>query len=103
MQNTSQSTLQQILIEVQLLSRQSRCWLSVEDVANYLDLKVNTIYKYVNDNRIPFKKIPGSSKLIFSRWEIDAWLENGSNGQYKIEEAKTEANRILEEIRGKSF
>ena len=98
MQNTSQSTLQQILIEVQLLGRQSRCWLSVEDVAKYLDLKVNTIYKYVNEKRIPFKKIPGSSKLIFSRREIDSWLENGGTGHHKITEAETEANRILQEV-----
>ena len=98
MQNTSQSTLQQILIEVQLLSRQSRCWLSVEDVANYLDLKVNTIYKYVNEKRIPFKKIPGSSKLIFSRREIDSWLENGGDMHHKIAEAETEANRILQKL-----
>jgi len=94
----SKNILEQILIEVQSLRRENRRWLSVEDVADYLNLKVNTIYRYVTENRIPYKKIPGSSKLIFSRREIDAWLDNDRDDNLRLSEAKSEASRIMNAV-----
>ncbi|NIR49635.1 helix-turn-helix domain-containing protein [candidate division KSB1 bacterium] len=95
--------MQQILLELQSLRRENSRWLSVEDVADYLNLKVNTIYRYVTEHRIPYKKIPGSSKLIFSRREIDTWLETDSSDDPKIHEAKTQANRILNEVQSRGL
>lgn len=52
-------------------------WLSVKEVADYLGLKESTIYQYVNERRIPFYKVPGSSAVRFKRSEIDEWMASG--------------------------
>ena len=93
-----QELLNDILGELKSMRRHNRNWLNVEDVADYLGLKTNTIYQYINQNRIPFRKVPGSSRLIFSRDEIDSWIETGLSNDQQSEVAKTEASRIWDEL-----
>jgi len=64
--------------------------MSVDQLSDYLGLKKNTIYQYVFKNKIPYKKIPGSSKLIFSRSEVDAWIEGGDFKNGDIERTSAE-------------
>lgn len=90
--------LSDILIELRSLRKQYHTWLNVDELSKYLGLKASTIYQYVNQNRIPYKKIPGSSKLLFSRSKIDQWIENGNHYAETNHKAKLEANRIWDEI-----
>ena len=60
-------------------------WLNINELCEYLPDKpsINTIYKWVSKNRIPFHKIPGHKRLRFLKEEIDHFIESGnySNGQ----------------------
>ena len=45
-----------------------------KEVAEYLDISINTIYSWVNMRKIPFFKI---GRLVkFDLMEIDNWKEN---------------------------
>lgn len=52
-------------------------WLSPDETAQYLGISINTLYKYVNEGKIPYKKIPGSNLLRFRKQSLDLWLETG--------------------------
>jgi excisionase family DNA binding protein len=47
--------------------------LKVSDVAELLNLKPRTIYEMVSQDRIPYRKPPGSNILRFDLDEILAW------------------------------
>lgn len=50
---------------------------NTKQVASYLNVSVNTIYKMVNEGRIPYLK--AGHHLQFSRDEIKAWLKERSH------------------------
>jgi len=52
-------------------------WLISDQAAQYLDIKLPTLYKWVRERRIPFYKVPGSRKLKFKREELDQLIESG--------------------------
>jgi len=57
--------------------------LTIDDVANYLNIKKRTIYKYVQENYIPHIKI--NKKVIrFEIAKIDNWLETLKNSSWHI-------------------
>jgi excisionase family DNA binding protein len=90
------SHLKEILDEIRDnmkdLSLYSRVWLNPQQLAQYIDLSKNTIYQYVQKNRIPFHKIPGSSRILFNRLEIDAWIAGRAIPENRISpEARAEA------------
>lgn len=49
-------------------------YMTVEEVAQYLGFKKQTIYDKIHDKQIPFHKI-GLKAVRFKREEIDAWIE----------------------------
>jgi excisionase family DNA binding protein len=53
--------------------------LKVADVAQLLNVKPRTIYEMVSQDRIPYRKPPGSSILRFDLDEIVAWTKARSN------------------------
>ena len=53
---------------------QDDIFMDIQEVSNYAKYTVNTIYKYVNDNKIPHHKKVG--RLQFKKSEIDRWLWN---------------------------
>ena len=75
--------LDQILDNISKPSVQPDMRFNVAGVANYLDLSVPTIYRYVKDRVIPCSKRAG--RLIFFKSQIDQWLAEGS---LKREKAK---------------
>lgn len=83
------------------LSASLKPWLSVNEVADYLGLSISTIYQYVHRGIIPFKKIPGSRKLIFSKHDIDEWVGTGGNRQNIIQEAKATSEQIWQGVMDK--
>jgi len=86
------------LREIRFLRKQNQVWMGIEDLSDYIGLKTSTIYQYVNQQRIPFRKIPGSSRLIFSREQIDEWIEGGGYSDPALSNARKEANRIWGDI-----
>lgn len=50
--------------------------LSIDQVSQYLDLSVHTVYRMVSQRRIPFVKIGRLTK--FDRGDIDKWISSHS-------------------------
>ena len=53
--------------------------LNVSELAAFLKVKPRTIYEMVAQNRIPYRKPPGSNILRFDLDEIIAWTKAGNN------------------------
>jgi excisionase family DNA binding protein len=53
--------------------------LKVPEVAQMLQVKPRTIYEMVAQERIPYRKPPGSNILRFDLEEILAWTKAGIN------------------------
>jgi excisionase family DNA binding protein len=49
--------------------------LNVSELAQFLNVKPRTIYEMVAQNRIPYRKPPGSNILRFDLDEIIAWTK----------------------------
>lgn len=54
-------------------------FLKVPEVAEMLGVKPRTIYEMVAQQRIPYRKPPGSSILRFDLEEILAWTKAGNS------------------------
>lgn len=50
-------------------------WLSVEEIADYLGVKRDTVYKWIERKKMPAHKV--GSLWKFKREEIDAWVRSG--------------------------
>ena len=53
--------------------------LKVSDIAQLLNVKPRTIYEMVAQDRIPYRKPPGSNILRFDLDEILAWTKAKTN------------------------
>jgi excisionase family DNA binding protein len=53
--------------------------LKVNDVAELLNVKPRTIYEMVAQQRIPYRKPPGTNILRFDLEEILAWTRGENN------------------------
>ena len=53
--------------------------LNVSELAAFLNVKPRTIYEMVAQNRIPYRKPPGSNILRFDLEEIIVWTKAGNN------------------------
>jgi excisionase family DNA binding protein len=49
-------------------------WLSVDEIAAYLGIKRDTVYKWINDKGLPAHKIGRLWK--FKKDEIDCWVRD---------------------------
>ena len=93
-----ENILTEILAELKSIKNQQRQWLNIGELSDYIGVKTSTIYQYVNRGQIPYNKIPGGSKLIFSRFDIDNWIKNGNQNEMTNNNAKLEADRIWDDI-----
>jgi len=50
-------------------------WLSVDEIAEYLGVRRDTIYRWINDKGMPAHKIGRLWK--FKKAQIDEWVEKG--------------------------
>ena len=90
--------LDYIVKQLDVLKSDSKPWLSVGELSEYLGVKRATVYQYVHQKQIPYKKIPGSRKLIFSRYDIDQWIGNSNGRDQNLKNAKKESNRIWDSV-----
>ena len=56
-------------------------WISVEEVAAYLGVKRDTIYKWINRRNMPAHKAGRLWK--FRKEEVDEWVRGGIGADYK--------------------
>jgi excisionase family DNA binding protein len=54
-------------------------WLSVEEIAAYLGIKPDTVYKWIERRRMPAHKLGRLWK--FQAAEVDEWVRSGSASQ----------------------
>lgn len=57
-----------------------RMWLTIDEVAQYLKVSKETIYKLVQQSQIPASKL--GNQWRFYRETVDAWLTARSNFQH---------------------
>ena len=50
-------------------------WLSVEEIAVYLGIKRDTVYKWIDRKKMPAHKV--GSLWKFKRTEVDNWVRSG--------------------------
>jgi excisionase family DNA binding protein len=53
-------------------------WLTVKEVAQYLKLSTDLIYKLAQQGKIPASKVGAAWR--FKREKIDQWMESKENG-----------------------
>ena len=57
-----------------------RRFLSIVELSQYLSVKENTLYSWVSQRKIPFKKL---GRLVrFSLEEVDEWIKQKSVATY---------------------
>ncbi len=56
-------------------------WLSVEEIADYLGIKRDTVYKWIERKRMPSHKV--GSLWKFRKDEIDEWVRSGNASETK--------------------
>lgn len=69
-------------------------WLSVDEIAIYLGIKRDTVYKWIDRRNMPAHKIGRLWK--FRKEEVDDWVRNGGASQENHDspaEARTHALR----------
>lgn len=52
-------------------------WLSVEEIAGYLGVKRDTVYKWIDRKSMPAQKL--GSLWKFKRSEVDDWVRSGGS------------------------
>jgi excisionase family DNA binding protein len=50
-------------------------WLSVDDIATYLGIKRDTVYKWIGDKNMPAHRVGRLWK--FRKDEVDGWIKSG--------------------------
>ena len=56
-------------------------WLSLDEIANYLGIKRDTVYKWIDRRKMPAHKV--GSLWKFKRDEVDDWVRSGEAGNGK--------------------
>jgi excisionase family DNA binding protein len=50
-------------------------WLSVEEIASYLGIKRDTVYRWISEKQMPAQRMGRLWK--FKKDEVDAWVKAG--------------------------
>ncbi len=56
-------------------------WFSVEEIAAYLGIKRDTVYRWITEKRMPAHRMGRIWK--FRREEVDEWVKSGGAGEVK--------------------
>lgn len=63
--------------EAPAIETQTEPYITSSEVSKLIGVKVKTLYNLINDELIPYHKLPGKKAVLFKRSEIDAWIANG--------------------------
>jgi excisionase family DNA binding protein len=56
-------------------------WLSVDEIATYLGIKQDTVYKWIGDKNMPAHRVGRLWK--FRKEEVDEWVRSGESDENK--------------------
>ncbi len=73
--------------------------MTVDELANYLNIARQTIYGWIHQRKIPYHKHPTGRKVYFLQTEIDEWLT--ANRRDSSSEIEAQAIRHIEEQKKK--
>ena len=59
-------------------------WLSVDEIADHLGIKRDTVYKWISERQMPGHKIGRLWK--FNKQEVDEWVKSGAAGDKENED-----------------
>jgi len=81
-------------------------WLSVDDISAYLGIKRDTVYKWINEKKMPAHRMGRLWK--FRKEEVDLWVKSGGasdNDQESIPEKRKNSRSLLPvpEIKGRGI
>lgn len=68
----------------QMESKVEDRWLSVDEIAEYLGIKRDTVYKWIAEKGMPAHKIGRLWK--FKKDEVDGWVRDGKAGESSDQE-----------------
>ncbi|MBF9015168.1 MULTISPECIES: helix-turn-helix domain-containing protein [unclassified Oceanispirochaeta] len=54
-------------------------WLSVDEIAEYLGVKRDTIYKWIAEREMPAHRVGRFWK--FQKYEVDKWVKTGESAE----------------------
>jgi len=60
-------------------------WLSVDEICSYLGIKRDTIYKWINEKKMPAQKIGRLWK--FKKDEVDEWVRSDGASDNEVKES----------------
>ena len=63
-------------------------WLSVDEIADYLGIKRDTVYKWIDRKAMPAHKV--GSLWKFQKVEIDNWVISGQASDQRATHAETQ-------------
>lgn len=66
-------------------------WLSVDEIADHLGIKRDTVYKWISERQMPGHKI--SRLWKFNQKEVDAWVTSGSANVSQRDNANPETGK----------
>jgi len=61
-------------------------WLSVDEIAAYLEIKRDTVYKWIADKQMPAHRV--GRLLKFRKEEVDKWVRQGKAADRQKESSK---------------
>ena len=70
---------------------EKNCWLSVEQIADYLGISKETVYRWLEKSTIPGHKV--GNQWRFQTFEIDDWVKRGDAA---IRDRETTSNNFKE-------
>jgi excisionase family DNA binding protein len=66
-------------------------WLSVDEIANHLGIKRDTVYRWISERQMPGHKI--SRLWKFNKKEVDEWVKSGRAAVKDNEDQRTMIDR----------
>jgi excisionase family DNA binding protein len=72
----TQAQIQQIRQEWAEVLKPLKEFMTVDELAKYLELSKSAIYKLTSKRELPFYN-PGGKKIYFKREEVDTWIKAG--------------------------
>lgn len=67
-------------------------WLSVDEIADHLGIKRDTVYKWIGERQMPGHKIGRLWK--FNKQEVDNWVRSGGTNAPMQENETSEAKKL---------
>lgn len=66
-------------------------WFSVDEIADHLGIKRDTVYKWIGERQMPGHKIGRLWK--FNKQEVDEWVRSGGATTFLTESETSEARK----------